>query len=49
MGDFSLADVNWEYHITETSRSRRFLKHLDGYFLMQILRELTRKGQLLPF
>lgn len=25
MGDLSLANVNWEYHTANTSRSRRFL------------------------
>lgn len=26
---------------------RRFLKHLDDYFLVQVLKKLTRKGALL--
>ena len=47
MGDFNLPDINWEYHIAETKRSRRFLKHLDDNFLVQVQREPTRKGALL--
>ena len=45
--DFNLPDVNWEYHTINTSRFRRFLKHLDDNFLGQVLREPTRKGALL--
>ncbi|GAB0207904.1 mitochondrial enolase superfamily member 1 [Grus japonensis] len=47
MGDFNLPDVNWEHHTADTSRSRRFLKHLDDSFLVQLLKEPTRKGALL--
>ena len=43
MGDFNLPDVNWDYHIADMRRSRRFLKHLDDNFLVQVLREPTRK------
>lgn len=44
---FSLPDENWEYPTADTDRSRRFLKGLDGNFLVQVLRELSRKGALL--
>ncbi|GAB0177896.1 hypothetical protein GRJ2_000254900 [Grus japonensis] len=47
MGDFNLSDVNWEHHTADTSTSRSFLKHLDDNFLVQLLKELTRKGALL--
>ncbi|GAB0203307.1 hypothetical protein GRJ2_002796300 [Grus japonensis] len=47
MGDFNLPDVNWEHHTADTSRSRSFLKHLDDNFLVQLLKEPTRKGALL--
>lgn len=46
MDDFDLPDVNWEYHTANTDGSRRFLKHLDDSFLVQIRRESTRKGVL---
>lgn len=39
--------IHREYHTANTNRSRKFLKHLDNYFLVQILREQTRKGALL--
>ncbi|GAB0205816.1 hypothetical protein GRJ2_003047200 [Grus japonensis] len=47
MGDFNLPDINWEHHTADTSRSRSFLKHLDDNFLVQLLKEPTRKGALL--
>ncbi|GAB0202528.1 mitochondrial enolase superfamily member 1 [Grus japonensis] len=47
MGDFNLPDINWEHHTADTSRSRSFLKHLDDNFLVQVLKEPTRKGALL--
>ncbi|GAB0182550.1 hypothetical protein GRJ2_000720300 [Grus japonensis] len=47
IGDFNLPDVNWEHHTADTSRSRSFLKHLDDNFLVQVLKESTRKGALL--
>ncbi|NAW49622.1 hypothetical protein FGF92_23570, partial [Salmonella sp. gx-f5] len=47
MGDFNLPDVNWECHTADTSKSRRFMKHLDDNFLVQVLTEPTRKGALL--
>ena len=47
MGDFNLPDVNWEDHTADTSRSRRFLTHLDDNSLVQLLRETTRKGAIL--
>ena len=47
IGEFDLPEVNWVYHTANTSRSRRFLKRLDDKFLVQVLREPTRKGALL--
>ncbi|GAB0186493.1 hypothetical protein GRJ2_001114600 [Grus japonensis] len=47
MGDFNLPDINWEHHTADTSRFRSFLKHLDDNFLVQVLKEPTRKGALL--
>lgn len=44
MDDFNLPGINWEYHAAAMNRSRRFLKHIDDNFLLQLLRELTRKG-----
>ena len=46
-GEFNLPDINWEFHTADTNRPRRFLKHLDDKFLVQVLREPTRKGTLL--
>ena len=36
LGDFNLPDVNWEYHTAGTSRSRRFLNHLDDTFVVKV-------------
>ncbi|GAB0180024.1 hypothetical protein GRJ2_000467700 [Grus japonensis] len=47
MGDFNLPDINWEHHTADTSRSRSFLKYFDDNFLVQLLKEPTRKGALL--
>ena len=47
MGDFNFPDVNWKHHTVDTNRCRKFLKHVEDDFLMQVLRELTRKGALL--
>lgn len=47
MGDFSSPDTSWEYHAASTKRSRKFLRHIEVNFLVQVLRELTKKGALL--
>lgn len=47
MDDFSLHDINCEHHTADTNTSRRFLKHPDYSFLVQILKEMTRKGAIL--
>jgi len=47
MGDFNFPDINWEYHGVNINRSRKFLKHLEDNFLVQLLRELTRKAVFL--
>ncbi|KAK4819838.1 hypothetical protein QYF61_012983 [Mycteria americana] len=47
MGDFNFPDVNWEHHIADTNKSRKFLKHVGDNFLVQVPREPTRKGALL--
>jgi len=51
MGHFSFPDFNWDYHTTDMNKSRKFLKHVEDNFLIQVLRELTRKSGLLdlPF
>lgn len=43
MSDFYVPDVNWEYHIVATSRSRKFLKYVDNNFLVQLLRKPAGK------
>jgi len=47
MGDYNFPDINGEYHLADTNRSGTFLKHVEEHFLVQVLRELTRKGALL--
>lgn len=47
MGDFSSPDTSWEYHTASTKRSRKFLRHIEVNLLVQVLRELTKKGALL--
>ena len=47
LGDFSFPNVNWEHRTADTNRSRKFLKHIGDNFLVQVLRELTRRGALL--
>lgn len=47
MGDFNFPDINREYHTVESNRYRKFLKHTEGNFLVQVLREMNRKGALL--
>ena len=47
IGNFNSPDVNWAYHTADTNKSRKFLKHVEGNFLIQVLRELTRNGGLL--
>ncbi|PKU42959.1 hypothetical protein llap_6720 [Limosa lapponica baueri] len=46
-GDFIFPDINWEYHTADTNTSRKFLQHIEENFLVQVLRELSRKGGLL--
>ncbi|KAM9591477.1 uncharacterized protein ACIBXB_006274 [Morphnus guianensis] len=46
-GKGSPRHINWEYHTVDTNRSRKFLKHIEDNLLVQVLRELTRKGALL--
>ncbi|GAB0203247.1 hypothetical protein GRJ2_002790300 [Grus japonensis] len=40
MGDFNFPDINWEYPVD--GYSRKFLKHVEDNFLLQVLSELTR-------
>jgi len=47
MRDLNFPDDNWEYHTEDINRSRKFLKHTEDHFLVQVLREMTRKGALL--
>lgn len=46
MVDFSFSDFNWDYHTTDMKKSRKFLKRAEGNILIQVLRELGRKGWL---
>lgn len=41
MEDFNLLDVNWDHYTAGRNRSRRFLKHIDDYFIIQLLRKRT--------
>lgn len=47
--DFSLLDVDWKHHIAGTNRSGRLVKHTDDTFMVQVLRQLTRKDALIVF
>jgi len=42
MGNFNFLGINWEYHVADTNRSRKFVKHIKDNFLVQVLRELSR-------
>lgn len=44
--DFSFSDFNWDYHTTDMNKSRKSVKHAEGNILIQVLRELGRKGWL---
>lgn len=46
---FSLLDVNWKHHTAGTNRSGRLVKHTDNNFMVQVLRQLTRKDALIVF
>lgn len=48
LGEINLPGMTWECHTADISRLRRFLKHLVDNFLVQLLREITREGVLLP-
>jgi len=45
--DFNFTDIDWEYRTADRNRSRKFPQHIEDNFLVQVLRELTRKGALL--
>lgn len=47
MGHSNFLDINWVYHTTTTSKSGKFLKHLEGNFLSQVLRLPNQKSALL--
>jgi len=47
MGYFSFTDISWEYHITVTSKSGKFLKSEGDNFLSQVLSESARNDALL--
>lgn len=38
--------VNWEHHTAGINRSARLVKHMDDNFMVQILRQLTKKDAL---
>jgi len=47
MGDFNHSDISWEDHTARQTQSRSFLQSIDDNFLMQVVKEPTRKGALL--
>jgi len=47
MGDFNHPDGSWEDHTASHTQSRRFLQSIDDNFLMQVVKEPTRRGALL--
>lgn len=47
MGDFNFPGINWEHHTVNINRSRKFLKHVEDNFFLQVLEELTSNGALL--
>lgn len=47
MGHSHFLGINWLYHTTTASKSGKFLKHLEGNFLPQLLRLQTQKIALL--
>jgi len=47
MGDFNHPDISWEDHTARQAKSRRFLQSIDDNFLMQVVKEPTRKDTLL--
>lgn len=46
MVDFNFPHVNWEHHAVNTNGCRKFLKHVEDNFLVQVLKEPARKGAL---
>jgi len=44
MGDFNLPDVCWKYNTVKRKQSRRFLEHMEDYFLGQLVSKPTREG-----
>lgn len=44
IGDFNFLDVSQDCHTADTNRSSKFMKHIEDNFLMQVLREPTRKN-----
>jgi len=44
VGDFNSPDACWKYNTAERKQSRRFLEHVEGDFLMQLVTEPTRGG-----
>lgn len=47
MGHSNFLGIYWLYHTTTASKSGKFLKHLEGNFLPQVLRLPTQKIALL--
>ncbi|GAB0205778.1 hypothetical protein GRJ2_003043400 [Grus japonensis] len=47
MGDFNFPDINREYHTMNTNKTRKFLKHVEDNLLVQVTKEVIRKGVLL--
>ena len=47
MGDFNFPHISWKYHAAYINRCRKFLKHIENNFLVQVLSELARKDTFL--
>ncbi|KAK4807054.1 hypothetical protein QYF61_018395 [Mycteria americana] len=46
-GDFNFPDVKWDYHTADKNRSRKFLKHVENNFLVQIHLSLFNLSSLI--
>jgi len=47
MGDFNHPDICWRDSIARHKQHRRFLKCIDDCFLLQVIKEPTRRGAVL--
>ncbi|PKU32048.1 dtw domain-containing protein 2 [Limosa lapponica baueri] len=47
MGDFNHPNICWRDNTAGHKQSRRFLERVDDNFLLQVIKELTRRGAML--